>query len=398
MNQVDFEQKSGNFNITNCELHPENKVSVVFLDDSIKQQIGCLDCVLNNEIQVNKLVSIDSILNGKSLVKNWPPFQDKNLNKLNEFIYKFGSFGESNEAQLVVNYFSELKKDINDFISKIEKKIIAQINNLEREKLNLIQKTQDMSRLEQFKEIIINNKDDFKALNSSVKNFLDAYLANLKENEDTLIKESNSFFDKIKQKSDYFEQQKTIISNIIFNEKFYDISQLLSNISSQINFLVQNEIQYPIKVVTKIKDGQFEVNQFQSYTHIQANDRFLCYVDKVLDHEKKYEITIKNILQGDESKIVFGLSVSHNTSFIIYSFIKQQNYQYNGIKSFKEIKIQIWLQKQVFRIQIDGKFFSGAENWLDYKPFENYFFSILSFDRSDIYLQDFKEVNNFQVW
>ncbi|EAR98860.1 hypothetical protein TTHERM_00254520 (macronuclear) [Tetrahymena thermophila SB210] len=401
MNQVNFQDNQGGFNIANCLLHPESKVSVVFLDDTLQYQVGCLNCVINNELQVSKFVSIDSILNDKSFIKNWPPFQDKNLKQLNDFICKFGSSGEFNEIELVRNYFQELKKEINDFIFKIEKKVISDISNLDVEKHNLIQKIKEMSKFEQFKETIINNKDDFKVLNSSVKSFLVSYFVRLKESENTLINMSNSFFEKIKTKKDYFESQKTIISNIILNEKFYDISQLLSKISSEISNQVQNEIHLPIQVVATQKQGQFNSIQYQSYTHILATQRHQFYVDQVLNHEKKYEITIKNVETREEFKpltITLGLAIGYNTNTIIQDFVNQRDYKQYGIRSFKEIKVQIWLKNKVFRFKIDGKQLYEFEDWQTYKPFENYFFTLFNIYNSNIYLQDFKEVKDFQIW
>ncbi|KAL4505254.1 hypothetical protein ABPG72_016321 [Tetrahymena utriculariae] len=113
--------------------------------------------------------------------------------------------------------------------------------------------------------------------------------------------------------------------------------------------------------------------------------------------KKKSMILSAKLKKKKKHNIRLGLSPNYNTRSIIHEFINQKIFYFQGIQQFKEIKVQIWLKNKVFRLQLNGNFYGESDDW-NYKPFEKYFLSIQDFNKKNIYLQNFKEVKNFQVW
>ncbi|KAL4480727.1 hypothetical protein ABPG72_014502 [Tetrahymena utriculariae] len=348
-----------------CNIHSNfNNNLLLFEENNIQTKI-CLVCAKQITENLNRLIEYDEFIHADQnyVFSSFPPLNDKNIyNTIKNLQIKKDSSIQDIFIEKISNYFTCLKKEINQKIDNLHSQVKSKLIQMQDFRQNQgdifldiyneVSSKFDIQKLikeysqdsdQHLKEIINEKYSNIKSNTEKLQKNISEYQAIInKINLKTPIEIQSKILDLIDQ-IDFFEKpQKDIIENIEFEKsKSYSCSQNLQ--------------------IQRIQNRQIQINQ-------STTNRGVSYANFILDPNQKYIFRVKlqtnsnadsflivGIIQEqdkDNKKLYDGICYCERGNIMTINKVVKGNNVYEGSKVNidKEIEVRIHLAQKMIKV------------------------------------------------
>ncbi|KAL4461052.1 hypothetical protein ABPG74_016524 [Tetrahymena malaccensis] len=326
MDSQDFQQKNVfQQNQIYCQIHLNCQVIAFQTQIVQKNQLKCLQCIIEENISGSSLLSIQEICQSsqQTIFGNWPPLKDKSvLQEINQILLNDKS-DKQNVFQKIRLYFDDLREKLEAKMQQIESQITQRAQQYLISCQQITTQYNNSAEKEYLQQLFINsNSFQYDEINSQVLSIVKSKIQEQDKNQENLKKVVESFISS--NKIIYFSLPQS------FKD---DILEQLSKIEL-FSYSVQPQSREQGQIINKdLKLSQDDILQenldtFYNLQHEQLND-LIQLTNKII------EIDNQSIQENNQENKSWG-SLRQN-SYKIYTALKNSHFCSESKSAIKKI-------------------------------------------------------------
>ncbi|EAR89335.1 hypothetical protein TTHERM_00372520 (macronuclear) [Tetrahymena thermophila SB210] len=285
-----------------CPQHPNRKIEYIYNDSQKKKYLCCCNCVINKDIQQNRLICIQDILesNETSIFQNWPFTDSQEDQSFKQEVEKMiqSSSQSCQRAKQIEDFFNQMAKRVEETIIKTKKNMLAKLNSL----FNYEQRIQEeyciYSGQQNLKDIAKQIEQSYEEKTQSLKQTFE-YLQKIKKTQQQkiqeIIKQSN------KEQSQLNLEQPKKMEELIL--KYIEKIDCFENKQSTANFQFDTSKNSNSQIILKLINNRFNNCPDNFLVQIRQKIEFLSDYFNDLEINEEWK---QNLYQNDLDKLKTG--------------------------------------------------------------------------------------------
>ncbi|KAL4475482.1 hypothetical protein ABPG72_013306 [Tetrahymena utriculariae] len=253
-----------------CDIHPKYDVNLIRFHKDISQVLSCACCIEEqDELAGRASISFQKMTeaNQQTYFFNWPPYEKQVSQQLKQQLSNlFTNMNEIKQQKIndVMNFFKELRNQIEKKISSIQQKCINFVQHQQQEENNLLKEYNSISRKLDIQRVIKDDSQSIFQKNQELKKIVDDVFEQKPKNTQMIQKIAKQIVESENQLNlSILERvQNQVLSNLdLFNKqidnqqnKDYDL-QLQISLSSLSQILRNQLNQFSISFIDSFEQA-----------------------------------------------------------------------------------------------------------------------------------------------